>query len=380
VIYLRPSILKLTPGLTYENNTGRPGIFDAKALAKVLDEATKSGDLVRMQASAWLPGQLIGPFRYEGTRPDDPNDVIDHQDRRELRGGRLLAAWLDHFDAREQNSMDSWIAQDAAHPDSSPGYVRHYYLDTSDTLGSEWDWDEVSRRLGHSYVFDAGDIVTDFLTLGMLSRPWDRVHRTPGREIFGYFNVQEFVPDQWKNEYPNAAFSRMTERDGAWMARILARFTPQNVAELARLGEFSDPSNTTFVAQVLEGRLRRILDRYLTRLSPLSDVRLEGTDRLCAVNLAARRRVREPATFRHTARLADGTALTVEPRAEGEICVTLPHRAPAGGASDDAPARYQGVVLTDGVARGPLLVYLYDLGPTRGFHLAGLERPDTPPR
>ena len=103
VVYFKPSVLKLAPGLRYENNSGIERDFDKKALQSVLDEATKRGELVRMQASAWLPGQLIGPFRYEGTRDDDPNDVIPHEDRRELRGGRLLAAWIDHFDAREQN-------------------------------------------------------------------------------------------------------------------------------------------------------------------------------------------------------------------------------------------------------------------------------------
>ena len=88
---------------------------------------------------------------------DDPNDVIPHEDRRELRGARILAAWLDHFDSREQNSMDSWMADRKDQPDSSPGHVIHYYLDTSDCLGSEWDWEVISRRLGHSYVFDWGD-------------------------------------------------------------------------------------------------------------------------------------------------------------------------------------------------------------------------------
>src|SRR5262249_8268776 len=147
VVYFRRSALKLTPGLKYAGNAGGVHEFDENALERVLKEATKKGDLIRMQASAWLSGRLLGPFRYESMREDDPGDVIPHQDRRELRGGRLLAAWLGHIDAREQNSLDSWIADDPKEPDSSPGQVRHYYLDTSDCLGTEWDWPEISKRL-----------------------------------------------------------------------------------------------------------------------------------------------------------------------------------------------------------------------------------------
>jgi hypothetical protein len=379
IVYFRPSVLQLTPGLRYEDNTGIERSFDTKALQLVFDETSRRGELMRMQASAWLPGYLIGPFRYEGTRRDDPNDVIPHQHRRELRGGRLLAAWLHHFDAREQNSMDTWIADRKDAPGSSPGHVRHYYLDTSDCFGSEWEWDLVSRRLGHAYLLDFGYMLADFFTLGIPSRPWDRLQRTPGREIFGYFNVEEFVPEKWKNEYPNAAFSRMTEADGAWMARILARFTPQMLVELAKLGQFQDPGNAAFLAQVLQGRLERILQRYLTRLSPITDLRVEGMDRLCAVDLADRRRLRPPEQFRYTARLPDGRELPVTRSDDGAICLTLPHLAVAAAGSapsSDAPERYVGITLSDGVAANPLLVYLYDLGPSGGYRLVGLERPD----
>jgi hypothetical protein len=34
------------------------------------------------------------------------------------------------------------------------------------------------------------------------------------------------------------------------------------------------------------------------------------------------------------------------------------------------------VRIEDGVAKAPLVVHLYDLGPSRGYFLAGLERPD----
>jgi hypothetical protein len=379
IVYFRPSLLKLAPGLTHQGNFGATVPFDQKAVDKILADCPHRGGLVRMQVSAWLPGYLIGPFTYTGTRSDDPNDVIPHDDRRELRGGRLLAAWLDHFDAREQNSMDTWITEShekKAKPDGSPGHVVHYYLDTSDCLGSEWDWEEISRRLGYSYIADWGDMAQDLVTLGIPTRPWDRVRREPGEEIFGFFNVKDFEPDHWKNEYPNAAFSRMTERDGAWMARILSHFTPEMVDALGTMGRFSDPKRAAYLTSVLQGRLTKILRRYLTHLSPLTDAHVESGNQLCAVDLAKWRTVAPPDRFQYVAQLPNGTHLPVVTRDDGTMCATLPQVAPDGQIADDAAARYVAVRIDDGVASGPLVAHLYDLGPSRGYRLAGLERPE----
>jgi hypothetical protein len=54
----------------------------------------------RALASKLLPGKPVGPFQYFGTRPDDPNDIFPHENRRELRGLRVFAAWLNHDDSR----------------------------------------------------------------------------------------------------------------------------------------------------------------------------------------------------------------------------------------------------------------------------------------
>jgi hypothetical protein len=370
VVYFKRSALRLAPGLTFANNNGVPEPFDDKALDRVLAGATRRGEYTRMQASAWLPGYLLGPFRYEGTREDDPNDVIPHDQRRELRGARLLAAWIDHFDSREQNSMDTWIADRKDAPDSSPGYVRHYYLDLSDTLGSEWDWDSISRRLGYSYVLDWKDIFVDFVTLGIPQRRWDRVHKTPGREAFGYFNAEDFVPEEWKNEYPNPAFSRMTEADGAWMARILARFSPHQIELLVKAGRFSDPGDVQFLSTVLQRRLDKILQRYLTRLSPVADVRLESSLELCGVDLAERRGVRDSSRFAYRAfdEAQPEAALEIKRGPDGGVCVALP------AVTAEAPVRYARVRLYDGVAPGPLVAHLYASGASKGYQLAGLER------
>jgi hypothetical protein len=364
IVYFRPSLLALKPGLKSKGNFSGERPFDRGALDSILEMAPRRGDLVRFQASLWLPGKTIGPFRYVSTRHDDPNDAIDHEDRRELRGGRVLAAWLDHFDAREQNSMDVWFSDRPGVPDGSPGHVVHYYLDTSDCLGSAWDWEQITRRLGYSYVVDWGDIGRDFVTLGIRRRPWDRVQRVPGHEKFNYFDVANFVPEDWKNEYANPAFDRMTERDAAWMARILARFTPEMVRAIAEMGQFSRPDDTAYLATVLEGRLEKILERYLLHLSPMTDVHVSG-DELCAVDLAEWRKMRPAEAFADSAKTVDGGPLQVRRELGARICVMVPH----GQA-------YTRVVLRDGVARGALVAHLYDLGPGRGFSLAGVERPE----
>jgi hypothetical protein len=377
VVYLKPSLLHLNPGLRSKHNFGDEKDFDAEALAKVLAHCPQRDGRVRMQASEWLPGHSIGPHFYEGTRSDDPNDVIAHEDRREIRGLRVLNAWIDRFDARAANTLDVWFSEAGQPPDGSPGHVVHNQMDTSEALGSEWNWEEISRRLGYSYVLDWGDLSADFFTLGIPLRIWDVNERMRGKEMFAYFNVRDFVADEWKNEYPNKAFSRMTERDGAWMARILARFTPDQVHALAGLARYSDPANTVYLEQMLAGRLAKVLDRYLTRLSPVTELHLEGKDRLCGVDLAELRGVRAPDAFQYHARRVGGPWLQgVERRVGAQVCVTVPHLAPDGGPADDAVERYVRVRIQDGVAPGPLVAHLYDLGPARGYKLVGLERPD----
>jgi hypothetical protein len=360
IVYVRPSLFTLRPGLVSKANFQPEKPFDHAALEKILAQSTIRGR-VRMSASAWIQGQSIGEYRFTGTRSDDPNDVIAHEDRRDLRGMRVLAAWIDRFDAREGNTFDTWMASDSKRADS-PGIVLHYQLDTSETLGSTWAWEQISRRLGKSYVIDWGDMARDFVTLGIPMRPWDTATREPGREIFGYFDAEHFVADRWKSEYPNAAFSRMTERDGAWMARILARFTPEMVHALAKSADFGDERDTRTLEATLEGRLARILDRYLGRLSPIADVKIDG-DELCGVDLAMFRNVRPASAFRFSARLVGGTNLATTTDG-ARVCVKVPH------VGDGA---YMRVAIDDGFAKGPLVAHVYDLG-ARGFALAGLER------
>ena len=376
VVVLKKAQLALTPGLKTIDNNGISHPFDDAALDRVLKSTTQvPGGAVRMQASKWLPGLTLGPFRYVGTRPDDPNDVVEHSDRRELRGMRLLAAWLDHWDAREQNSMDVWFADNAKDKRSSPGHVIHYILDTSDTLGGEVGIDDMSKRLGHAYEVDFPAMVDALVTLGIDERAWDRAHREPGKEKFGYFTARDFEPSQWRPFYPNPAFLRMTERDGAWMARKIAMFSPNDVRHFVELGRWSGAEDAAHVTKILVERQHMILSRYLAKLSPLGNVHAEGPNRICATDFARLREIYPATVFKYSVFVrGDGIARQIEATttSDGGVCFDVP--ATSHGQIPDAdPRRRVAVSVRNGTGAGPLVVHLYDLE-ARGMKVVGVTR------
>src|SRR5262249_61466421 len=57
-------------------------------------------------ASLLISGKPLGPFQYNGTRGDDPNDLIDHEHRRDLRGLRTRCASLGHDDSTTLHTLD----------------------------------------------------------------------------------------------------------------------------------------------------------------------------------------------------------------------------------------------------------------------------------
>ena len=145
IVYFRPAVFTLKPGLIWKHNFTPAAPFGQAELEKIFAHSPRRGAFVRMQASAWLPGYNLGGSAFQGMRADDPNDVIPHEDRRELRGKRLLDAWMDRVDDRKGNTLDTWIAATPGAPDGSPGHVIHHSLDTSEALGSLYDFDAVSR-------------------------------------------------------------------------------------------------------------------------------------------------------------------------------------------------------------------------------------------
>jgi hypothetical protein len=379
IVFFERGQVKIGAGATSETSTGEKEPLTEAHLEQVFAKALRLPDgRLRASASQFLEGKPLGPFRYQGRRGDDPNDVIEHQDRRELRGMRLLAAWTQHFDAREMNTLAMWIESG-----QGAGYVRHDMIDFGDCFGSVWEPPALGRRLGHSHYFDLQDTLEDWFTFGLRERPWERARFGPTGKVFGYYGTEDFEPERWKAGYPNPAFSRMSERDGAWMARIVAGFSEDALRVLVREGQFGDSLLENELARVLIGRRARILQRYLTRFSALTRPEIRrGTQReLCLRDLVWSSGLHGASERRYAVTaygdLAPATRLDDVRQGFGQrVCATLP---PEPGASPQAPA----YLIVDWVAQTeqraaefPARVHLYDLGPG-GLRIVGLERPES---
>lgn len=379
VVFFDRSILRIDPEAESENEEGVKVPMTDRDLDTVFSKAIRLPDgRYRASASLYVEGKPLGPFTYQGTRSDDPNDVIRHEDRRELRGAKLLAAWSNHFDSREQNTLTMWIEVG-----SEGGYVRHNIIDFGDCFGSIWEPPMLGRRIGHSSYLDLAHVGRDFITFGIPSRPWDEARFGPAGKVWGYYDVARFEPEDWTPGFPNPAMGRMSERDGAWMARIIARLSDDHVRAMVESGQIHEQALEQELVRIVLGRRDKILRRYLSRLSPLADPVLRqagGRAQLCMRDLAVQSGVFTGQARRYQARawLTTGLQEIASPRlqrlAVDTICADLPA---VGGASPNRP-RYVVVDLTavsGSQAPAPARVHLYHLGGS-GYRVVGLERPD----
>ena len=273
--------LEIEPGTTLEDEFGDETPLTRSFLRRRLRRVERLPDgRVRVTASKYISGQTLGPFRYYGTRTDDPNDVIPHENRRELRGLRLFAAWTNHDDTRAQNTQDSWLEENGLR------YIRHHLMDFGSTFGSG-SVDLQLPNLSFSYWLDLDEVKRNMIAFGVRTPKYRTVEwpEFPEFESVGRWESTYYDPEEWRNDYPNPAFVSMTDRDAFWAAKIIMSFTPEELRTIVEAGEFSDPVQARYFLDVLLERQLKTARPYVNRLNPLD--RFEVTaDGLRFVNLA----------------------------------------------------------------------------------------------
>ncbi len=272
IVRFDPDNFAIREGTQVEDTFGDEQALTEWRLRRMIRRVPRAEDgTIRVTASKYIRGTPIGPFRYYETRSDDPNDIISHEDRRELRGLRLFAAWTNHDDTRAQNTQSTWIEEDGRH------FVRHYLLDFGSTFGSG-SVDMQFPNLSFTYWLDFGEVKRNTFGFGFRVPKYRHVKwpSYPEYQAVGRWEGEAFDCLGWRNDYPNPAFVRMMPRDAFWAAKIIMRFTREELSAIVNTGEYGNPDVARYFLDVLVQRQTKCGEAGINRTNPLDDFRLTG--------------------------------------------------------------------------------------------------------
>ncbi|MEO8701898.1 MAG: hypothetical protein ABI867_17770 [Kofleriaceae bacterium] len=321
VVYFRATDLKLTKDAKIKDWFGNGRPLRQPDLDKLLAKVSIGADgRYRGLASRFLGGKRLGGHPDEGVRSDDPNDLIPHERRRELRGSRPIFAWLDHVDVKEDNTIDMYI------PDGDRHYVRHYLIDFGKSLGC-MAMSATNPRRSFQYALDFAALFKALLTFGLTERPWQGRTSPP---ILGValLDTAKFKPELWSPNTASYYPFLLTDRiDGFWGAKLVMRFTREQIRAAVDMGRLTDPRAAEFITDALVERQKKTGRYYFSQVAPLDGFAIEGSQ-LCFDDLMLTNRLAPVLGTTYTLATSDrnGRALAevaVPAQGSGRTCTPI---------------------------------------------------------
>jgi hypothetical protein len=277
--------LTLGEGAEIISSAGHKRPLKAQDVDAFLRQVARTGPgryrAVAIHASPPDVTRVLGPYQLFSTRSDDPNDLVPHEHRRDLRGLFVIASWINMATMRAISTMDLLIDDGVA-----PPHIRHYLLELWSSLGAggvrgpkpAWD--------GNDRLFDAGAAVKNAVGLGIWSPAWMRASYPRIRGV-GRFESNTFDPPRWTPVERLAPFENRLPDDEFWGAKQVVAFTDEDIRALVSTGEYSDPAAADWIVRSLIARRDKIGRYYFTNVLPLDAFRIEN-DQLAFDNLGER--------------------------------------------------------------------------------------------
>ena len=278
---IRPDQVAIGEGATVKVPSGKRRQMRQDDVDAVWKRAHRSADgSYRAVAGRRLPGKTLGGFKYYGTRPDDPNDIVPHEHRRELRALRVFGAWTNLVDMKAGNTLDVLIEE------KGRSVVRHYLQDVGSTFGSgangPHEYDE-----GWEHLFEGDPVLKRLVSLGFYLRPWQTADYNE-TDAVGRFEGDEFDPWTWRPRVPTAAYRHAQPDDLFWAARRVMAFSNDMIRAIVDSGRFTNPNDAREISNVLIKRRDKIGAAFLLAVTPLVDLQLSADGRISFQNAAVR--------------------------------------------------------------------------------------------
>ncbi len=265
ITHFRPEQVKIGKNVTVEVK-GKKVPMNRDHLQQIIENrATNEEGKIRAYASKFVDGKPVGPWGFEGTRSDDPNDLVHHEDRRELRGMRIISAWLNDTDRRDANTMAVYTEE---------GYIKHYVQDFGNTLGANGMLIH-EPIYGQAYLVDPRYIGLSMITFGANVRPWETVEPEVSYPSVGYFPAEPLKPAKWVPVHPIPAFENMTPADAFWGAKKVMSFRDEDIRAVVEAGRITNPEAETYLVEMLIKRRDKIGRYWFSRMNPVDRFKAE---------------------------------------------------------------------------------------------------------
>jgi hypothetical protein len=241
----------------------------------------------RFAATRWPLGIDLGPTSPTGRRSDDPNDQIDHADRRSLRAIPGLTAWLDIERVEPTMLRDVYVGK------PNRGHVQHHIVGLDQALGV--------GRYETAVVFardpdrEPKNFFLRMFSMGLSPKPppFLPTTRWPGVGLI----TERVSPESFDPSPPLEPLDRRDAGDDYWLAKRLQNVSRMTIARAVQAGKLP-PIEQNWLFRILLIRRNQVIERAMQQVTPCEALGIESLakPKLLLLRDLSTRSVPSPAT------------------------------------------------------------------------------------
>jgi len=242
-------------------------------------KAALVGGSRRVSATLWPPGIDVGIASDFSLRGDDPNDRVEHANRRTLRAMRIFAHWMGWTSFGVKSTRDVYVGE------PGKGHLVHFMTGVSRAFGTQ-DLQDLPRL-----DEQAGSLWWHLGTFGLAPVP-----TTPAKiaafPSLGYLS-ETLVPGDFDVSPPYSPFVRLTPGDEYWAGKRLIDAGEDAIRIGIEATELPDNASA-HLEKVLNKRRRALIAHATAVVTPLDVAANAGRtvwfkDRAIAAGVAQRK-------------------------------------------------------------------------------------------